>query len=209
MKTTILAVSIALASSSAYADLSNYQKSKLPPINTIEKTEPSLSDVDTSKEVAPVAVETKKDEHEIYLTVSNIEIEDSVEYLTFGVGGQSVEKNALYTQIGGQFSTLSNAPDNISEKIINLETKIGYSFDGEHVAFIPYVGASVGILMYDYEYNYGYGSTEISDTEFLTRLFVGAELRVAQTVGVYFNTGVVTVFDTNLDFSEIGVKVSF
>ncbi|EDM66184.1 hypothetical protein PE36_00265 [Moritella sp. PE36] len=187
MKKTILALSIVLASSSVFAKPDTRNQSS------------------QVKEVSQVEEKAESAEREIYLTVSNIEIEDSVEYLTFGVGGQSIEKNALYTQIGGQFSTLSDAPSGISEKIINLETKIGYSFNGEDVAFIPYVGASVGVLMYEIESR----NSTVSDTEFLTRLFVGAEFRVADTVGIYFNTGVVTVFDTNLDFSEIGLKVSF
>jgi len=73
-------------------------------------------------------------------------------------------------------------------------------YDGSYVDIeSEFIGSSLGIDMYEMN---GY-----SDSEFVTRIFVEAELRVIQTVSLYFNTGVLTAFETNFDFSEVGLKV--
>jgi len=149
-----------------------------------------------------------EDKGEGYITASQLTtlydgsyVDIESEFIGLGGGWQSSKPNALYLQLGGQLSMNQDLEGDDSENIISLETKIGYSFDGEAVTFIPYFGSSLGIDMYEMN---GY-----SDSEFVTRIFVGAELRVIQTVGLYFNTGVLTAFETNFDFSEVGLKVSF
>lgn len=146
----------------------------------------------------------KEKSNGVYVNADKFSIGENIEVFNVGVGYQETRVNNLFWSVGGQVGVNTNLPDSATEILVSTEGKFGYSFNnvpGQVVQLIPYVGASVGSAVYEGTYS--------SNTEFFTKIFLGGEIRLADTVGVYFNQGVMTMSGSNKNFTELGARISF
>ncbi|QUM75832.1 hypothetical protein HWV00_06070 [Moritella sp. 24] len=152
-----------------------------------------------------IITDTQKEKSNgVYINAGQFSIGDNFEILNIGVGYQETRINNLFWSVGGQAGINMDLPDDEAQVLVSAEGKLGYSFNnvpGQVIQLIPYVGVSVGADVNEDSYSSG--------SEFFTKVFVGGEIRLTDTVGVYFNQGMMTISGSNKNFSELGARISF